>query len=61
MTDKIEISTATADKIIKVLTAHVGDFVCDHSLDICFCDEKEIIRHVKSAKEKRLFTCKTSK
>lgn len=54
MPENVSVPTVVVDKIIHVLTEHVGDFVCDHELDICFCHERELIKLLRKAKEKKI-------
>lgn len=48
------ITDEMADLIIEVLEEHVGDFECDHSMDLCFCSERKIIRTLKEKREAKV-------
>jgi hypothetical protein len=50
----IFITDELADLIIEILEEHVSDYVCDHSIDLCFCRERKIIRTLQEKKEEKV-------
>lgn len=54
--DTVRIPRNTAQEIIDILEEHVGDFIDAPDLGISFAREREIIRLLKSALERRTYT-----